>query len=145
MTIATPVATPTHTVPPTQVFALAHKVQSSWQTSPALFTGYEIAKADFDTLLDAAAAADSHYQQVKAATVASKTTAKQAYKQALADAKAAYTQAMQTADVEASTALLARSSALVTLSRAAQGARYFAKSKALSDSDLANDTVGKNL
>lgn len=137
--------TSTRAVPAGKVFGLAHKVQTSWQNTPAIFTGYETTKADFDTLLDSAAAAESSYQQSKAAAVASKAAAKNTYKQALAAAKAAYLQAVQTTDTEVATNLVARNTALTVLSRAANGARYFAKSKALSDADETNDAAAREL
>lgn len=136
---------PTRSVPARTVFALAHKVQTSWATHPAFFTGHKVAKDAYDAAIARAAEADSLYSQSRATQAAEVAAARLAKDAAIAAAKDAYSAATRAAAIRTEEALKERNVALLELSRLANGARYYAKSVALSDETNENDAAGREL
>lgn len=137
--------TTTRHVPSKSVLTLATRVGSEWQTNAPLFAGYKIDKTAFDTAKATAESAVADAERAKLNLADERARAETTYRTTIEHAKAARAAAIAAATTAHADALEARDTALLTLSRYANGARYYAKGIALSDEDAGNDNAGKTL
>lgn len=127
------------------VITSATKVLSAWHANPELFAEAHVSLPDFEARLQATAAASS-------AAILSRTAAKSEktrLKQVELEQRKAAALAREAAEAELRTQVDAASSEetrlALELSRLANGLKYTAKAKALSDTDDANDAAAKRL
>lgn len=137
--------TTTRAIPGITTFALAAKVNDAWTQSPTLFAEYKVTKSDFDTALTEAQTADAEVRAAKANLAAEKMRLQAIRAEVIAKANKDLTDGIAAAKERADAAVARRNATLTTLSRLSNGARYHAKSIALSDADMANDATGKRL
>jgi len=135
----------TNNIPSHRIIDTAHRIKSEWDATPAIFEGFRYPKSEFDTALTAANAAVAQYAEAKANRSAEKKRLRAIKDEEIAKLRATYTRASSVLDESFTEAGAARKAALLQLSRLAQGARYYAKSTALSDTDPTNDATGKRL
>lgn len=124
---------------PTSVIDLAQKVLAQWQANPELFARSEVTQAELESLLTQATAALHAATDARTQRKNSTTLLKTTRDEAVAKARSDYETAVATLNGSVQTATQTASELLKQLSRAANGARYTAKAKALSDADSSND------
>lgn len=132
-------------LPAKHILASAHKVKDQWETNGSLFANYKVGKTDFDTLLAEASAAEVAYNEAQLTRKTTKDRLQTEYETAVTEAKQKREAAEVELDQTVAVAAEVRRAKLTALSRASQGARFFAKSTALSDELEENDAAAKEL
>jgi len=135
----------TFTISATNTLRLGYRVKSNWAEAPELFTGYKASQDEYHTALQHAEEAHEKTKSVRERNRAEIKMQREILKERIAKLRVGVQRREQTLKEELITVVELERSALIRLSKLAQGARYFAKSRALSDDKLENDGLGRRL
>lgn len=128
----------------TGILQLGLRVQGSWSEHPQLFDAYGD-KSSYDAVLARAQSAREATTAARDRLRAESARLKAIRAEMIAKAKADYDRAIGELKSAVQDAAAGEVAAMHDLSRWANGARYLAKSRALSDATLENDATGRQL
>lgn len=127
------------------VLALGRKVLASWDAHPELFTGTEITRDAFAAKVAGGETIHTEAQTLRAAHKLQRKQRDAAVNTQIAALRQKEKEESAALDVTLTAKLDAEMTVIHEISRLANGLRYTAKAKALSDADEGNDLAAKAL